>query len=217
MKKFFLVSVLFLLPSSVFAQSSYAELSLGASFPLTVDTKDYTFEDSEDIYSVHGELDIDGSLIVGAEYGFTGFMEGSWRGGISYEYLKLELDSAEISGTINDVPFSEKVGASEVRGYGIDPDNAVHLVMGNIYYNLPLMADNFRPYVGVGAGIASIEHADTQFALSATAGFRMGINEYSYFGFRYRLYRVEGPTNDFHIDFDPVYANTISALIGFYF
>jgi opacity protein-like surface antigen len=198
--------------------TAYIEGSVGVRFSSDVQTKNYTFVVPPDTASGHAELNYGTNVVIGAELGIADLVgDGNWRFGVSYDYTQFNLDSVRFVGTVNGVPGSVTVSDSDVRSAGFNFDNTVHIVMGNIYYNLPVIRDAFRPYVGLGAGAAFIEHADTEFAFNVSAGIRMALGPSAYVGLRYRFIRVEGPTDELGIQYKPITAHTISAVVGFYF
>ena len=197
---------------------AYFERSVGAAFLPNVNTQTYTFVLPPDTISGHAELNYGTQLVAGAEIGYGGFAHGDLRWSIiSYDYLHATLDSARLVGTINGVPSSITLSNGVLNGAGFDFDNSVHLLTTDVYYNFPDIGGVVRPYLGVGAGAAFIEHADAELALAATAGLRYGFaHNRAYIGVRYRYYRIAGPTDDLGIKYDPIQAHTVSAVIGFY-
>ena len=73
---------------------------------------------------------------------------------------------------------------------------------------------SLQPYIGVGAGWAFIEEADSSFALSGTLGARFPITDNAYLGARYRLQWISGPTTDDGVDLDSFLNHGVSAMIG---
>jgi hypothetical protein len=91
----------------------------------------------------------------------------------------------------------------------------LQLFQAHVFYNLPLLGA-IRPYVGLGAGMAAIEHADSELAVSATLGARFALGEAAYVGAKYRFTYVAGPTADSGLRFQNFGMHTVSVLIGFY-
>jgi len=52
--------------------------------------------------------------------------------------------------------------------------------------------------------------------VTATAGFRMALTDQAYVGLRYRFYRVEGPTDDTGIRYEPLETHSVMAILGVY-
>lgn len=208
-----------LAPSAGFAQTiGYFEGSVGTALIAQVSTSTYSFTDgSGNVYSGNGILNYGPSITAGAEAGIAGLNDGNLRLGISYDFIRTSLDSAGISGTFNGTPVGTiTVTDALIRSAGFDFDTTVHAITANAYYNLPLIGDVIRPYLGVGVGASILEHADTKLTITGTLGFRYAISDAAYIGAKYKFFYIDSPTEDFGIRFDPVFANTISAVIGFY-
>jgi hypothetical protein len=157
MRHSIVAALMILAPISAQAQETgYVEASLGGSFTSTVKTKTYTFVVPPDTAIGHAELNYGNEFVAGAEIGMAGFDDGgNWRAGIGYDYTRLNLDSITVVGQVNGVPGSSTFDSSLVRSAGLNFDNSVHLVMGNLYYNLPPLNENLRAYLGFGAGVRS--------------------------------------------------------------
>jgi hypothetical protein len=208
-----------LAPTAGFAQTiGYVEGSVGTALIAQVSTSTYSFTDSSgNVYSGNGVLNYGPSITAGAEAGIAGLDSGNIRLGISYDFIRTSLHSAGISGTFNGTPVGTiTVTNALIRSAGFDFDTTVHAISANAYYNLPLIGEVIRPYVGLGAGAAILEHADTNLTITGTLGFRYAISDAAYIGMKYKFFYIDGPTEDFGVRFDPVFANTISAVIGFY-
>ena len=215
-----LLAVLFALscvPASAQVET-YVEASVGAAIIPTVDTKTYTFTDpsTNDVYTGKGFLNYSTTVTAGAEIGYAGFYGGNLRFGVAWDYLRASLSSAGVVGTQNGVAGRYVVSNADIRAAGFNFDDTVHIVGGNAYYNLPLIGDSIRPYVGAGFGAALIENASTEMAASATVGFRYGLADNMYIGARYRFYYITGPTDDAGVQYNGIMTHTLSAVLGIY-
>jgi hypothetical protein len=214
-----LTLALTLAPAAGYAQTiGYFEGSVGTALIAQVDTSTYSFTDgSGNVYSGNGILNYGPSITAGVEAGIAGLDGGNVRLGISYDFIRTSLDSAGISGTFNGTPVGTiTVTNALIRSAGFDFDTTVHAITANAYYNLPLIGEVIRPYAGLGVGAAILEHADTKFTVTGTLGFRYAISDAAYIGMKYKFFYIDSPTTDFGVRFSPVFANTISAMIGFY-
>ena len=219
MKRALVVGLFSLLPTFAYAQDGgspytlYTELAVGASFIPTVSTKVYTVSDGIDTASGKIDLNYDTALTAGVEFGLARVGVPELRIGVAYEFVQARFDNGEVVGTLNGVPGSLSFNRSDVASFGIDLDNDVHLVTGNIYYDLPNWGA-LTPYLGGGIGAAFIEHANAELALTATAGVRAWISDYAYLGLRYRYYYISGPTDDFGIQYNGISNHSIMVLFG---
>jgi opacity protein-like surface antigen len=209
-----------LLPVTANAQAlrgsiGYVEGNIGVAFVPAIQTKYYSFIIPPDTYAGHGELRYGNSFMAGAELGVTFLAFTNWRLAVSYDYTKLNLDSAKVTGTVNGAPGSLTIPAGTIEAAGFDFNNSVHLITYGTYYDFP-MAGRLRPYAGVAVGGAFVQHANTRLALSATLGLRMMIGTNAYVGVRYRPYWIDGTSDKIGIEYKPILTHTVSALLGFY-
>jgi len=79
-----------------------------------------------------------------------------------------------------------------------------------------MLGQPFQPYLGAGFGADLIDHAQNEFAVSATAGIRFMVTDEFYVGARYRFYYVNNPTDDFGTRYNAVTMHTFSAVLGVY-
>jgi opacity protein-like surface antigen len=195
------------------APSMYTEFSLGASFIPTVSTKTYTITDGVNTATGRIDLKYDTSLTGGVELGAAGVGVPEIRLGLGYDYLRANFSSGVVVGTLNGAPGSFAFNRSDLSTIGISLDNNVHVLTGNVTYDLPNWGA-VTPYLGGGAGAAFIEHANTELVLTASAGVRVAINADMYVGVRYRFYRITGPTDAFGIQYDDISNHSVMALFG---
>ncbi len=191
----------------------YTELSLGASFIPTVSTKTYTITDGINTATGRIDLKYDTSLTAGVEVGAAGVGVPEIRLGLAYDYLRANFSSGVVVGTLNGAPGSFAFNRSDLSSIGITLDNSVHVLTGNVTYDLPNWGA-LTPYLGGGAGAAFIEHANTELVLTGTAGVRVAINDYMYAGLRYRFYRISGPTDTFGIRYEDISNHSVMVLFG---
>lgn len=221
MKSVIIAALLFAVPTIAQAQNdpplpvSFAEVSLGASFIPTIHTKTYTINGGFGTATGHIELNYGTGLTAGAEVGILGGLFPHVGFSISYDYLQARFDHGLIVGTLNGVPGSLPFNRNDVTSFGLSLDNDVHLLAGNIFYS-PFDDGFIHPYLGVGFGAAIISRADTEFALTTTAGLRADISDDVYVGVRYRYYYVTGPTDDFGIRYDGLSNHSVMAILGVY-
>jgi opacity protein-like surface antigen len=219
MKRLLIGILFFTAPTCALAQDDgklnalYTEFSVGASFIPEVSTKTITITDGVDTATGRINLNYDTALTVGAEVGIAGVGIPEVRLAVGYEFLQARFDSGVAVGTVNGVSGSLAFTRADVASFGIDLDNDVHLVTGNIYYDLPDWG-RVTPYLGVGVGAAFIQNADTQLAVTASAGIRIPLNDNIYAGVRYRYYHISGPTDDFGIEYDAISNHSIMLLLG---
>ncbi len=191
----------------------YTELSLGASFIPTVSTKTYTITDGINTATGRIDLKYDTSLTAGVEVGVADVGVPEIRVGLVYDYLRANFSSGVVVGTLNGAPGSFAFNRSDLSSIGITLDNSVHVLTGNVTYDLPNWGA-LTPYLGGGAGAAFIEHAGTELVLTGTAGVRVAINDYMYAGLRYRFYRISGPTDTFGIRYEDISNHSVMVLFG---
>ena len=221
MKSIIVAGLLFAVPTVAYAQDdgtlpiSFAEVSLGISFIPTVRTKTYTVDGDFGTATGHIDLNYGTGLTAGAEVGILGGLFPKIGFSISYDYIQARFDHGLIVGTLNGDPGSISFNRNDVTSIGLSLDNDVHVVAGNVFYN-PWDDGAIHPYLGVGFGAAIISRADTEFALTTTAGVRADISDDVYVGVRYRYYYITGPTTDLGIRFDAVSNHSVMAILGVY-
>jgi opacity protein-like surface antigen len=193
----------------------YAEIGVGLDIVPDVSTQTYTFTSGANTGTGKINLNYDTGFAAAAELGYAGLGIPQLRLGIGYDYLEGTFRSGQIVGTVNGAPGSLSFTRNNIASLGSSLDNDINLVSGNLYYSLPMVGP-IRPYIGGGAGVAFITNAGSNFAASATAGFRMAITDEAYFGVRYRYYWVNSPTDDGGIHYEDVTAHSVMAILGMY-
>lgn len=218
MRKLLLAAVLAAFPSAVHAQATglvgYLEGSVSLLLIPNVESEPYAIDTGSGIFDGTVDLDFGNNFMYGVEAGAS---TGLWRFGVSYDRAELELDSGTAVGTLNGSPFQATVSNDAIGAYGVAANNIFQLIQGNVYYNLPLLGTDIRPYIGLGAGAAIIEHADSELVISATAGMRFALGPFAYMGAKYRYSIVTGPTYDSGVPLEKFGFHTFSVLLGLYF
>lgn len=221
MKGVIVTAMLLAVPTLSYAQDegtlpvSFAEVSAGASFIPIIRTKTYTIAGDFGTATGHINLNYDTGLTAGAEVGILGGLFPKVGFSLSYDYLQARFDHGQIVGTLNGDPGSLAFNRSDVASFGLNLDNDIHLVAGNVFFT-PWDQGVIHPYVGAGLGAAIISHADTQLAVTATAGVRADISDDVYVGVRYRYYYVTGPTDDLGIRYEGISNHSVMAILGIY-
>jgi len=197
------------------APAPYFELGVGMDIVPTVSTQTYTLKAGTNTATGRIDLDYDTGLAGSAELGYAGVGIPELRLGVGYDYLEGKFASGLVTGTVNGTSGSLPFSRADIAALGGSLDNDVHVVTGNAYYSLPMWG-GIRPYFGGGIGAAFIQNAGSNLALTATAGFRWALTEQAYLGLRYRFYRVEGPTDDLGIRYEPIMTHSVMAILGMY-
>ena len=198
--------------NAVSAQASrgYLEGSLGAAFISDVDAN-VDFPDLS--ATVSGDYGTE--LLFGLEAGVSGLgSANNLRLGLSWDNVKAELDSVRVSGVGLGGPFSFSGNCPDPDGYCSAADETVNVVAANAY--LDFAVDNqmgIQPFIGVGAGLAFFNDADSQFAASGTVGARIPFGTNAYVGGKYRFQWIDG-TSDGFASYDSITVHGLSALIG---
>jgi opacity protein-like surface antigen len=217
MKRFLAGIALCLIPTYACANDSglttYAEIGVGASFIPTVSTKTYTLTDGADVAVGRIDLDYDTGLTFGGEIGLARVGIPELRLALGYDFVQARFSSGLVTGMLNGVPGSLAFTRSDLTTIGIDLDNSVHVITGNVSYDLPSWGV-LTPYIGAGVGAAIIQHANTQLALTATAGARFTIDKNAYVAIRYRFYDIGNPTDEFGIRYETITNHSIMVVFG---
>jgi hypothetical protein len=209
------------------AQVVFSEFSVGAGFPVKVDTADYTVIAPFDFITPGGGVIQQGDILSGSlsgsyNGGITGGIEAGLRGvgdkrisaSVSYDYLQLNLDSVTPSGTVNGAPASETILLDALGLSGADFNNEASLVLGNLRYDFVGPREKFQPFVGIGGGVAMIEDSSAAAAIAATAGVRVPLGLGFYSGVRYRFVKAFGYEDEIGIEYKNVNAHLLSFMLG---
>lgn len=206
---------LLLASSSVAALAGqpYAEIGLGATFGQSLSTKTYTLNSGANTATGRADLDYDMGLAAGAEVGYAGVILPEVRVGLDYDFLESNFHSGKVIGTVNGAAGSFAFDRATVLSLGGNLDYDSHLVTANAYYDLPSVGV-LQPYVGAGLGGAFINNAGDSFAVTATAGFRVPLNNSLYLGARYRFYHINSTRDNSGVAFDSYGTHSIMAMLG---
>jgi len=210
MKKTLLASILFALPIVAQAAGGYIEGQVGYTHIRDVDTETFTTVETG---SVSGSLEYDSTIGYGLEIGIREFENNNvLRIGLAWTRFEAELDSASINvtGGTELGPISGAASASDLESIGINLDSDVDVYSANIYYDFPVpMA--FKPYVGLGVGVADIDNAqDTELALIGLIGGQYEISESVNLGIKYQYIDID----NFEYRLKNVGVSIISATLG---
>lgn len=209
-----LVAALLLASAAPAVAQTYAEVGVGANFGQSVSTKTYTVTSGANTAVGKVDLDYDTGIAAGAEIGYAGLGDiPELRLGLGYDYIEGKFKSGLVTGTVNGAPGTFSFNRATVTSLGATLDDNVHLVTANAYYDLPSFGA-ITPFLGAGLGGAFIDHADSSFALTASAGFRMPISDNAYLGVRYRFYHVDSTTDNIGIKYEPIMAHSVMAILG---
>ena len=221
MRHVLFAAILFASPLPAFAQDSeghpapYMELGVGLNIAPSVSTQTYTLTSGTTTASGKIDLDYQPGLAGGLEVGYAQVGIPQIRLGVGYDYLEGKFHSGVVRGTVNGTSGSFAFSRADLGSLGDALDTDVHVVTGNAYYDLPAMGA-IHPYIGGGVGAAFIQNAGSNLAVTASAGLRWDISSQAYLGLRYRFYRVEGPTDDIGIKFEPIMTHSVMAILGTY-
>ena len=225
LKNFYLASVLPAIFTSSFAFAEikpYIEGQLNFVNPDEVSTNSLSGSVSGITYTnVRLDIDHDSDTTPGFEFGFYNFNNSNLRLGFSYMKPSIDLDTSTLSGTITDgvTTLTGAVGitAADYRTVGLDFDNDVKQYMVNAYYDFN-SENNFKPFVGVGFGLADIDNAeDKEFTYAGLLGARYYFNENTYVGGKFSYSTIEGPKDKLGLTYEDIdfYTSTVTVGIEF--
>jgi hypothetical protein len=217
MKKWLLAAFFAVLPSIAFAQNGYIEGSVGLVLFPDIQSDNYTITTSGGLFQGNAETDYGGNWGLGLE---GGYQTGPWRFGLSWDWIRAEVDHARVEGTLNGSPFSSELTDQQLENFGIGANNDVNIFALNAYYtfnSFTLLQTGFQPYLGLGAGLATINNASSEFAFLVTAGADVLLGQGFYLGGRYRLGIISGPTTDRDIHLGGFTTHIFSLVLGYRF
>jgi hypothetical protein len=216
-RKICLVAAFCALPTLASAQGmgGYIEGNIGAAFISNVDAK------VDDTPPGTASIDVGTELLFGAEVGVGGLGNANnLRFGLGWDHLKVTPNSVTLSGFGDP---TEKFTCSELASFTggdatcSDFGTNANIVALNAYLDFPTGNNmGIVPFIGVGAGWAFLEDADSQFAASGSAGVRIPLGMNAYVGARYRFQYITGPSEDL-ADFDAITSHGVSAILGMNF
>ena len=207
LKKTIVIASLCMLPSVASAQQvgGYIEGNIGAAFLSSIDIS----VDSGET----GSLDIGSDVIFGAEAGIRGFGNAeNLRFGASWDHFKAGIDAISVDG-VGSLTCAELAVESDGEITCSDLEFKVNVVAANVYIDLNAGNMGIQPFIGVGAGLALIDGADSQFAMSGTVGARYPLGMSAYIGGRYRYQWISGPS-DSEVELGSISVHGVSAIFG---
>ena len=166
----------------------------------------------------------DDATAFGAEVGLAGIGGTGFRAGLGYTTFDAELEAVNLTATnitFNGVAIpgaaSGRVTADQLKAAGADIGEKVKVFSVNAYYDFDLDS-NFKPYLGLGVGMADIENMkDNELALSGYAGVNYAITENLYAGLRASIHHVEGGEDEAGIKYDDLRTYAVGAVVGYKF
>lgn len=166
-------------------------------------------------------IEHDSDTTPGFEFGFYNFNNSNLRLGFSYMKPSIDLDTSTLSGTITDgvTTLTGAVGitSADYKTVGLDFDNDVKQYMVNAYYDFN-SENNFKPFVGVGFGLADIDNAeDKEFTYAGTLGARYYISENTYVGGKFSYSTIEGPKDKLGLTYEDIDFYTSTFTVGIEF
>lgn len=203
------------------AATPYIEAQIGITNFENIDTKTYSGSDGVITFTNASlNLDYDSSTTLGFEFGAKDVIPNV-RIAAAISTLKMELKSAKINGSFSDgattITGPISASATNLAAAGLNFDNTVNLYMVNAYYDFQV-SEKFSPFLGVGIGLADIEHAkDQEVAYNINAGVQYNINKKAYIGAKATYTTVNGPKDDFGLSYKDIKACTANLSFGYEF
>jgi opacity protein-like surface antigen len=220
MKKLLVIALASLATSAVMAQEKpyYFELGVGKS-ATDVETNTYSGSASGITYS-NAKIDLDykKATTYGFEIGQSNFLGTPLRVGFGMTTMKIKLDSATGSGTVSNgsttVNFAGTATAAQIRSVGITFDNDVKVYGVNAYYDFD-MKSAFKPFVGVGVGMADIQYAkDKELAYGLHIGVNYDIDKDFYVGAKASRHIINGPTDTLGLTYKDINVTYLGVQLG---
>jgi opacity protein-like surface antigen len=174
---------------------------------------------------INATAEYDYDTAFGVEAGLASIGGTGFRVGLGYTRFdaKLEAVSFAANGTlaINGVVLtgaaSGRVTGDTLRNAGADIGEKVRAYSINSYYDFEL-GNSFKPYLGVGIGMADIENMkDKEVMLSGYAGVNYAFTENVYAGLRASIHHVQGPEDELGIKYDDLRTYAVGAVVGYKF
>lgn len=220
MKKLIVMVLASLATSAVMAQEKpyYFELGVGKS-SADVETNTYSGSASGITYS-NAKIDLDykKATTYGFEIGQSNFLGTPLRVGFGLSTMKIKLDKATGTGTVSDgtstVNFAVSATAADLRGVGLTFDNDVKVYGVNAYYDFD-MKSAFKPFVGVGLGMADIQYAkDKELAYSLHIGANYDIDKDFYVGAKVSRHIINGITDTLGLTYKDINVTYVGVQLG---
>lgn len=222
MKKILLVSALLAATTAASAADlkPYVEGQLG--YYNVDDIKTETWTGSEVINgstltSASAKIKYDNAWGGGLELGLRDVGIDGLRLAASYQRASFDMKKVTGSATVDGTNYTEDITSVIRNDLGINLDNHFNLYMLNAYYDFK-NASSFTPFVGVGVGMADIQHAkDNEFAYSLSAGGKYYFDKNIYVGIKATYTSVNGPKDELGIEYKDIDMYSGHALLGFEF
>lgn len=207
--------------ATAIAATPYVEGSLGYAKARDVDTDAFGSSGSGYTRSETYKLNYESSATFGAEFGYKDVLMPNLRIGASVATMKFDLKSAHldtttISGAITTFDTGNLTPA-EVADEGLNFNSRVNLYMLNAYYDFK-NTTAFTPFVGLGVGLADIRRAkDQKFAYVLNAGAKYNIDKNMYLGAKAAYTIINGPTDEFGINYHDLAMYSANVMVGYEF
>jgi len=210
-----------IISSPAIAQEPYVE---GQISHMMIDDNDGSISASAGGFSAAatGVFHYDDATAFGVEVGLASIGGTGFRAGVSYTMFDAELEAVDGSGAVSYngtvlLAAAGRVTADQIRNAGVEIGEKVRAYSINGYYDVDL-GSAFKPYLGLGIGIADIENMeDNELLLSGFAGVNYAFTENFYAGLRASIHNVAGPTDKFGIKYDDFRTYAVGAVIGYKF
>jgi opacity protein-like surface antigen len=169
-----------------------------------------------------GVFQYDDATAFGVEVGLASIGGAGFRAGLSYTTFDAELEAVDGSAAVSFngtvlLAAAGRVTADQLRAAGADIGEEVKVFSVNTYYDFDL-GSNFKPYLGLGVGMADIENMkDNELALSGYAGVNYAVTENLYAGLRASIHHVEESEDELGIKYDDFRTYAVGAVIGYKF
>jgi opacity protein-like surface antigen len=159
--------------------------------------------------SLNGSIQYDSSATYGVEFGFKDVIAPNVRIGGSINTMKFDAKGGIIDGV--------SVTAAEAVAQGYHWDNRATLYMLNAYYDFKTDSQ-FTPFLGIGIGVADIKYAKNgEFAVSLSAGAKYNIDKNLYVGAKAAYTHVNGPKDDFAVQYSGLNLYSANVSLGYEF
>lgn len=181
-----------------------------------------TFSGSEsDAYgSASGNLDFGNEFLYGLEVGITNFEKHNvLRIGVSWLSLGGDLDAAHVEVTGGDLidAGSYSLTPAEADDAGMDYGFDMNLYSVNFYYDFPVESA-FRPYFGLGIGIADIDKAaDQETANRVIVGGNYSLDDKLQLGIKYDYIKMKKISGNDGGSFNHGKVHAVSATLNYKF
>ena len=212
-----LAPLVFLAPLSSQAAEVYLQGSIGHVSYGDVSMEPFT---SAETGTVSGVLAYDSDMALGLEVGLADFERHNViRLGLGWQKMDAKLNYATVnfSGGTQWPSLSGNVSGADLQDVGFNFDNDIDLYSLNLYYDIHV-TDRFKPYLGLGAGLLDVEHADDrEVGMVFSAGLRYAISEQINVGFKYQFTRFDGLEDEIGFGYGEMESDIFNATVDFRF